>query len=38
MEVAGLKLKATEEFANSENCVICKQPFNTTKNINKHHW
>ena len=28
----------TEEWANAEICVICKQPFNPQRNVNRHHW
>lgn len=36
--VPGLKLKATEDFANSDLCNICKQPFNQQRGVNRHHW
>lgn len=35
----GLKMKtSSEEWANAETCVICKQPFNPQRSINRHHW
>ena len=36
--VPGLKLKSNEQFANAENCNICKQPFNQQRGVNRHHW